>query len=77
MTDTLAERVEGLTCPQCGFRTEVLHEGYCAECCEDNQRELDLHNHAFDRWERMTDRQRDAEILAATLSAIKEKTDDR
>ena len=52
-------------CPQCGEDTETLHEGYCAECCDGNQRRLDAHNAGFDRWERMTDAQRDEEIKAA------------
>ncbi len=52
-------------CPQCGCDTPELHEGYCTECCEDNQRRLDAHNFGFDHWERMTDAQRDAEIKAA------------
>lgn len=52
-------------CPQCGELTEELHEGYCAYCCEQNQRELDLHSASFDRWERITDSERDAEIKAA------------
>lgn len=53
-------------CPQCGEQTFNLHEGYCKSCYEDNQRSLDAHNAAFDRWERLTVSQRDAEIKAAT-----------
>lgn len=52
-------------CPQCGEPTEDLHEGYCAECCKENQRLLDHYNASFDRWEAMTDAQRDAEIRTA------------
>ena len=52
-------------CPQCGEPTEELHEGYCAECCEENQTRLDLHNASFDAWERMSDSQRGAEIRNA------------
>ena len=52
-------------CPQCGEPTQELHEGYCAECCSDNQRRLDQHNAEHDRWQRMTDAQRDAAIKFA------------
>lgn len=52
-------------CPQCGEPTDRLHEGYCAECCEENQRALDLHNAAYDRWAGMTDAQRSDEIRRA------------
>lgn len=52
-------------CPQCGEDTERLHEGYCAECCTENQRALDLHNAEYDRWQSMTDNQRQAAISAA------------
>lgn len=70
MTDlSLAEKVEGLTCPQCGFDTPTLHEGYCADCCAENQRALDMHNYSVDRWAVLTDRQREDEIRAAFLRA--------
>ena len=52
-------------CPQCGEPTPELHEGYCAECCSDNQRRLDAHNAAHVEWMRMTDVQRDAQIRDA------------
>lgn len=52
-------------CPQCGEATETLHEGYCAECCTENQRALDLHNAEYDRWQSMTDNQRQSAISAA------------
>lgn len=52
-------------CPQCGESTIELHEGYCAECCTDNQRALDLHNAEYDRWQNMTDNQRKASVRAA------------
>lgn len=55
-----------LNCPQCGEPTPSLYEGYCAECCAENQRSLDAHNAGFDRWERMTDAQRDADIKRAS-----------
>jgi len=72
MTETLhelAEKVEGLTCPQCGEDTPTLHEGYCAECCADNQRAIDLHNYSVDRWATLTYRQREDEIRDAILRA--------
>lgn len=49
-------------CPQCGQDTPELHEGYCTECCEDNQRRLDAHNASFTEWQRLTDVQREARI---------------
>ena len=35
-------------CPQCGCDTPELHEGYCEDCCRENQAALDQHNAAFD-----------------------------
>lgn len=52
-------------CPQCGEQTEKLFEGYCELCRDDNQRALDLHNARYDRWQRMTDRERADEIKRA------------
>jgi hypothetical protein len=52
-------------CPQCGEETPALEEGYCHECCSANQAALDAHNFEHDRWARMTDSQRDAEIKTA------------
>ena len=54
-----------LNCPQCGEPTENFHEGYCEECCADNQRALDLHNAQFDHWSRLTDAERDKAIKRA------------
>jgi hypothetical protein len=56
-------------CPQCGEPTETLHEGYCAECCADNQSALDLHNAQHDDWQTLTDQQRDARIRDAVRFA--------
>lgn len=53
-------------CPQCGEPTPELHEGYCEECCNENQRRLDQHNADYYRWQRMTDDQRDAAIKFAS-----------
>lgn len=52
-------------CPQCGEPTETLHEGYCEECRDERQAALDLHNAQYDRWQRMTDAERDREIREA------------
>lgn len=53
-------------CPQCGQPTERLYEGYCEPCCQENQAELDLHNATYDRWQSMTDAERDDEIGRAS-----------
>lgn len=52
-------------CPQCGCDTPELHEGYCEECCRDNQAALDQHNAAYSEWQGMTDVQRDKRIRDA------------
>lgn len=49
-------------CPQCGTETEQLHEGYCKECCYDNQINLDRHNAEYDYWSRMDDVRREEAI---------------
>ncbi len=54
-------------CPQCSFESEEIYEGYCKECCEENQKTLDQHNFEFDRWESMTDAQRDNDIKRAIV----------
>lgn len=51
-----------MDCPQCGNYTEELHEGYCKPCSDSNENELFRHNHEFDRWEALTDSQREDEI---------------
>ena len=53
-------------CPQCGEETETLYEGYCEDCCTLNQTRLDLHNAEYDRWQSMSDAERNAAIKAAT-----------
>lgn len=52
-------------CPQYGFQTEALHEGYCEACCTSNQAALDDHNHQHDRWAQLSDSQRASEINQA------------
>lgn len=59
--------MERYDCPQCGEATPELREGYCRECCESNQSELDRHNVEYDRWQAMTDAERDAAIKQALL----------
>ena len=53
-------------CPQCGCQTFALYEGYCHQCRDDNQRALDQHNAEHDRWQAMTDSQRDEAIRRAS-----------
>ena len=53
-------------CPQCGEDTETLDEGYCPECSQNNRDTLALHHAQYDRWNRMTDKQRDDEIRKAS-----------
>ncbi len=52
-------------CPQCGFEVENLVEGYCEECKEDRQRQLNEHIARFDFWENCTDKERDFYIREA------------
>ena len=54
-----------LHCPQCGLETETFHEGYCQECCAENQRCLDEHNMSYDRWQRLSNEERDEEVRRA------------
>jgi ribosomal protein L37E len=56
-------------CPQCGEDTPDLHEGYCRECCDDNQRRLDRHNAEHDAWQAKTSAERDAAIRDAVRRA--------
>jgi len=62
----LGHSAEVLYCPQCceDSTIEELHanEGYCLTCCRENQDRLDQHNAEYDRWERLTGPQREAEI---------------
>jgi len=51
-----------LHCPQCGEPMEELHEGYCEECCRQNQMELDRHNAEYDHWNRQDAERRDEAI---------------
>ena len=49
-------------CNQCGFDTEVLQEGCCPECWEENQDALFDHNHRYDEWQRLSDAERAVKI---------------
>jgi endogenous inhibitor of DNA gyrase (YacG/DUF329 family) len=53
-------------CPHCGkdVTLDEIHanEDVCADCCEQAQAELDLHWAEFDRWRRMTSREREDAI---------------
>lgn len=55
------------TCPQCGEDADQLCEGYCAECHEENYYRIMLHHAAQERWDRMTDAQKDREIRDACV----------
>ncbi len=55
-------RATQLYCPQCGNDTDALPEGVCPECLQANQTALDLHLTEYDRWDRMTDKQREDAI---------------
>ncbi len=51
-----------LLCPQCGELCGEFHEGVCAPCWQANQDALDLHNAEVDRWEKMTEAEREKAI---------------
>lgn len=46
-------------CSQCGEGTESLHEGYCKDCCEQNQKELNEFNFGYNFWNNLTDNEKD------------------
>lgn len=52
-------------CPQCGQETETLHEGYCEECRDQRQRELNEHNASIDFWDSLSDKEKDFYIRSA------------
>lgn len=54
-----------MICPQCGIETPELHEGYCLNCCVQNQTALNAHIIQFDQWQNMTGREKDLQIKAA------------
>lgn len=56
-------------CPACGEGTDTLYDGYCEPCREDRQARLHAHNFHYDRWQKLSPAQRDAEIKAALRKA--------
>ena len=54
-----------MTCNTCGEDAAEFREGHCIGCFTDRQNALDLHNATFDRWEMLTDREREDEIRRA------------
>ena len=52
-------------CPQCGNESETFREGVCEDCHDENQTWLDEFNASFDRWEGLSDHQREVEIRRA------------
>lgn len=58
----MSDKQEVYDCPQCGNEATEFQEGVCMDCCKHNQRRLDEHNAQFDRWESLTDKQRQDEI---------------
>ncbi len=68
-------------CPQCGELSEQLHEGYCEQCCNDNQAALDRHNAEISDLEaklnlfRLSDERQQKEIEAkgAEIERLKEE----
>jgi len=55
-----------LFCPECGLDTEALYEGYCHECLDERNKQLQQHNFSYDRWKNMSDADREKEIREAT-----------
>lgn len=56
---------ESIDCPQCGLPASEFREGLCIDCCESNQSALDQHNAEVDRWNGMTDAERDSAIRSS------------
>lgn len=66
MKEEIASRQTAvMTCNTCGEYASEFREGNCVDCFTDRQNALDLHNATFERWERMTDKQRGDEIRMA------------
>ncbi len=57
------------SCPQCGNETpeDQWQEGYCVDCCTDQQRSLDEHNAQFDHWNGLTEKQKTNAIRRAYI----------
>ena len=54
-----------LYCPDCGEPVDRLVEGYCQECHDERQSELDEFNAQLDWWDGLTDPEKDAQIKRA------------
>ncbi len=56
-----------IPCNQCGFETpkDDFSEGVCVDCCEANQKALDVHNWFYDEWEKLSDKDRETRINMA------------
>jgi hypothetical protein len=57
-------------CTECGLETEEFVEGYCRECHEYRQGQLDLHNARYERWRKLTPKQQWEEIRRAGRLAL-------
>ena len=55
-----------MNCPQCGEETEVFFEGYCEDCCRENQWYLDQHIAEQEHWDRLDNERREELIRDAT-----------
>ena len=55
-----------LYCPQCGEDVIELHEGYCKDCLNERQSELNDYNFTVNKWANLSDEQRKEEIRNAT-----------
>lgn len=64
-TQSAAGSTRLLVCPGCGCETPTLNEGYCEVCRVQNQNALDEHNAAYDRWRKLSEAERIAEIRRA------------
>jgi hypothetical protein len=65
VTSDVERVVMCFNCPQCGEETEQLYEGYCKDCCDENQNNLDCFNARHDWWNSLTQQQKDEAIKRA------------
>lgn len=54
-----------MQCRQCGNESQKFDQGVCVECCEENQRRLDIHNAEYDHWKKQSDTNRSDAIKRA------------
>lgn len=57
--------MSNIRCQQCCETIEKLCEGYCEDCCKQNQYDLDCFNARHDWWNGLTQKQRDEAIRRA------------